>query len=940
MIPLNRKLVDQARQWINHPSQSMPQILKALGADEQVQRLATPIGDLPREAMPELSLPLLDAGRQIQTDDAGWSWDAVVGNSVRLDIDLLDEAQQRQLGIEPALDHLLLCYGAALELKASLTGTQQIGAWGSVEPKAGANGNARIDWFIEGSKGDRLIEAITDASEYWLLPTDLQGLLERVGDNRFRGLSMSMQGDLYVSLAAGAAASAAGWTYGLDGDKAQLGLSLSARAEARLQLAGDYRLRVQPELHHGIKGLRVVLNLGSGHSGDFSLKLNAGLDLSGLTDSAEQVLRAAWPAAQGARLDSLTRPGQGVRDLLRQRLLQEIDSDRLKDLVTLLIGGHSTWEQREQLVTRLTDTLADELDQALGGLANGSADPDGLTERLTRRLLDKAAGKLKETLSARLRPLVSEAINEAGERLGQAMDKLARNLEEEGPARKQLLASLGELGARLSPMPPQAAAAWEAPIRQELARYAASREELIESLTIAQRAKLKLALGLEWQSSRYAGQMLSIWFAPGMACHEARQLYLALCGGRLALLDDLLRQAEAAGAVQDADGWLLAGFRRMSQARIGIDLLGFSFENSQLLLTDAHLQADRAGRLLVAKAQAQAQTTVNNPWKHRCVQLGVVADLSRHPESGTPTLSLELLGAFTAAGEKTDRRSVQHLLDQLAGAMGVHNRLDLRMLLAIPDDQEMGAKHFWRDLALVLPLELSATQWERFCAHSSPVIQATFLKYGRRCLDLYYADRKPFAHESPTAVIHQHAEVALAGIADMAALDETGRLLRYLSLYPDHYVSVADPDLSLAARVGFPDVVASGGYHIDENLRFGVVHRLAVVVRSGDKLAQASRALQQALDPTRAHDRPEALLRQLEPHLKNMRNALAAVAVASQTFTAKGLLGAADEGLSWPFTTFILAMAELTGMPVPPGFLPIAIWPGRPEVMLTLRENG
>ena len=37
-----------------------------------------------------------------------------------------------------------------------------------------------------------------------------------------------------------------------------------------------------------------------------------------------------------------------------------------------------------------------------------------------------------------------------------------------------------------------------------------------------------------------------------------------------------------------------------------------------------------------------------------------------------------------------------------------------------------------------------------------------------------------------------------------------------------------------------------------------------------------------------------------------------------------GVGGAEDEPVSWPFTSFITTMARLSGMPVPPGFVPVA----------------
>lgn len=937
-LPLNKRLLQEARQARENPQQAVSDALKKLSEKQQWPRLFVPVGELANEARPELSLPLLDDKTAIARDGFGWNWQAEAGGSAVLDVDLLNAEQMGRFGVQALADHQALCYSATLGLNGRLAGKDKIAGW-SVGAALEGKGSVRLDWFVQAPNPQKLTDAIVAASDYWLFPDDLPALLDLASrDRRFGGVSIGLQGTLQADLDAKAEAARTAWSYGLDGDKVALGMSVGVQADARLKLDGNYRLRVTPAKHRDQPadapwGVKVQLHRDSTRHTEFGLDLDAGLGLTVSLASVERILRAPWPKADAAQLEALTLPGHAVLAGLRQRIASGLDNGELRALAGELVGPANLKPLRELLIGRLAEPLADELDRDVEALTTGRIDLAVLQQQWTRRLLGETNSHADDP---GLRGLLADAVNQARQRFDQAVDEVEKQIA--GAVASQLdktLASLGELGARLKRVSAKLGqkAADRALLVKIVIEYSQARRSLQQALETAQRARIKLALGTEWQNREHSGLMFEAWFAPGSLSAEAERLYHALSVGRLDGLNELAAAAQSKDAIRDVGGWLLAGGRRLRKTRIGIDLLGFSFGNTEQLLTELEIKTDLSGRLLAATAQAGAETSVKNPWKDRRANLGIVANLGEDA-SGRRALSLELLGAFVAEQERTDRQSMQQLLDLLAATRGVPNRLNLPALLDAPPDDAVNAKRFWRELTLALPVYLTAEEWQRYCQQGTRQIRLVFLRYGLRCLDACYREKKPFRFDSPSQVIRECADRT---VADAAALSVEERLLRYLDLYPAHYVSARSPDSRIAAKVGFDGVVESGdlAHKSDENFRFGVFHRLAAVLRSGVALAELSAALRQALD-AQTTDKPEEIRDRVEPHLTAMRDALSAVAVASQTFTAEGF-GTPDESLAWPFAIFTSAVAELAGHP---GFVPLIARPERPDLPLILGENN
>lgn len=923
LLQVDPKLLDAAKAFRKNPAAGLPALLAAAGAPHDVQLLLTPLGELKNEQQPELSAKLLDASGKTATTQLGWEWSAQADASLNLSMaPMLDAEENQQLGITPADGHVVMSYGAALSLTAGLSGQQGVGAWGQASANLSAGTDASLWWYVQAETRASVLEAAADAARYWLLPNDLDGLLRLAPDPMFWGLRLDLKAQLSAGLSVGAKTGWTAWTYGLDGARAGVGLSVGVDARLQLQHKGSMRLHVRPEQRGAAWGLKLELETLDAHDERFGVTLTAGLDLRALAASAERALRAGWPALDAKRLSALTQPGTALGAELGALIRAELANPDLEQLALLLFGQRALPEVERQLLERLTGPLVDVLDNASQQLATQSADAVQLARDWMERLLGQgpAAGQghaaLAKSAKAALMAATS-AVDGAVRKLdGEIQAAQAKVKAGVNDALDQLLAPLGALGERLN----QELARLDAnPVSTAIAKalraYNDARSQLLAALSDAKKAKLGITLSEQVQRSRNASLAFEGWFAPGGDRAAAQRLYQALCSGRIGLLGELVDAARAGGCFELGSGWLSETSKLVDSESALLSLFGRDFSSSRVSLIGMRFKADLWGHLSAADANVDIEAITKNQWLQRSVSLGVYVSLAQR--EGQAELSLSLKGAYAARGKSTTKAFVQHVVDDYAALLGARTHRDVGLLLNPPLAPE-SAKAYWRDLVLTLPVALNAQAWRRFEALDAAQVQASFLVHGLACLDQYYAGMVGFSHTSPSEVLKELADENFQGGGSQQA-----RMLAYLGLYRPGHVSARNPDLDYANRVG---IAVQSGTWTDGSRRLAVFHRFAAVLRCARTLHAAGPTLRAILlaEPTLG---PPAVFRAgIEAPLKELRDALEAVAVASETISGIGV-GSFDEGMTWAFNTFILAMAELIGQ-LPPGFLLMAAGPG------------
>ncbi|HEY9102323.1 hypothetical protein, partial [Chitinimonas sp.] len=416
------------------------------------------------------------------------------------------------------------------------------------------------------------------------------------------------------------------------------------------------------------------------------------------------------------------------------------------------------------------------------------------------------------------------------------------------------------------------------------------------------------------------------WFRPDdTITPEADRLFAALCSGQLLTLGALAQAAVSVGAVVDAKGWLLSTASTLSEQRLSLNFFGIQFANTQTWLNTVSVKTDLVtGNLLAATAASTGGTGIVNPWKNRTAKLGV--QLALAGDEGAPRqLAATLNGAFTANRENTDRETVQDLLDAYADAVGT-KRNDIGLLLDIPSPSDSdGLRRFWKSLTIAVPVALDAQQWAAFASLGKADIERVSLEIALAQFQRAYKADSLFSKDPVGDLREQILAVTNASKADNDAI------LGYLKLFPENIVT-GDLAVSAAEAVG---ITARDNDIADRGMRrFKAYHRLSATVQAPLRLRTLATQASDQIKALPEQPDPDAVRKQLEPILAKMQAALSPVALVSETWLGIGVLGAKDQPVSWPYASFITTMAKLAGLPVPPGFVPIAQVGDKPAVRL------
>lgn len=917
LVTLNAGTLQNLKTLINFPGQALPAALKTLAPNGQWELLVQKVGsNLAKTGAAKLTLPLLD---QSTVNDAAlsskWTWSASIGANAALSLDLLTEQDLAQLPIAPDKGHTLIVYGANIAASGKLGVNAKKLPWGSVGVAADRKGSAIVRWYIQAKDDEPLLSALETAGHHFVWPHDVQSMLRLCNRTDWFGLEYELNGEAQLAIDVIAAKTAVGWTVNLDGPEASVGLSLGLNAGFKASHASRWKISAMVEArtvpgHAETLGLRVKLHDLKQSDRKLSFDLVAGADFSPIVTNAEHLLRAAWPELpDSALLDALTQPGTAIAKHVRTLIEDKLDGP-LESVVGLLVGGKATEALRDSLVEKLTASLTDTLDNALSDIASGKAKVEDLATRWLTQVLGKSADLV--TKDGDLAKLVDNAVSEATKGLSDALGSLSKFIVGKGSTEvDKVLKSLGELGAQFDAITAQLDAnAASSAIKKAIDRYAALRTRLLEAMGDGQRQKVVLTLSSVASTSKTTEAAFEVWLrADDNITAEAEQLFHMLCAGQLLALPELVQAGLASGALADATGWLLSTGAALSEQRATLNFFGISISSSSSWLSKVAVRADLVtGDLIAVKAEAGVETAIANPWKNRTANLRVQLEFLSSP-TAPRRLAASLDGAFTTKQENTDRAKVQDLLNTYADAVGMQ-RNDIGLLLGAPPASDAdGARRFWKSLTIAVPVALSVQQWAAFAARQPDDIDKVSLEIALAQFRRRYAQDSLFFSDP------------LASLRDDAENADESTILGFLKRFPTRYVTRYDAAYE-AGKLGIEtteSVLFSPGAR-----RFMAYQRLSATVQAPLRLRNLAIEAANQLQAIPAQSNPEAARQMLEPIMRRMQEALAPVALVSETWLGIGLLGAKDEPIAWPFVSFITTMAKLTDLAVPPGFVPIA----------------
>lgn len=926
-VTLNADTLNKLKALATDPSQAVRDALKALAPDGKWELLTQKIGaNLAKPDLAEITLPLLDKSfTQGGTFSSAWAWSASVDTNAALSIDLLTGQDLAHLPIKPADGHTMVVYGAKISAGGKLGVSASGLPWGGAGINAAGERAAAMQWYVQADSNDRLLAALETAQPHFCWPHDLQGMMHEARGGDWYGMEYTLDGTAQLGIEIDASKALTGWTFSLAGEGSGVGLSFGVKAGLKAARKSNWKLSAMKEtriLPNGdqVPGLRVKLHDLQQNSRKASLDLGAGADFSVAVASAERALQAAWPdIGKDALLGELTMPGTAIASRLHALIAANLDGP-LAELAAVLTGGTPSEEFRAKAIDHLTFGLGDALDRALGGIATQT----DVVKQAAATWIARIAGdgSIAPKVGDEINGLVAEALGMALEGLDGAIGKLKDRIANKAQAEVDaVLKPLGELGAQFTAVLDKVDAnTASAEIRAALKKYSELRAGLLQALADSQRLKLALELSAALTRDSAAEAAFDAWFrADAVVAPEAERLFHMLCGGKLLALPELVRQAVATGAITGAKGWLLSTASTLSEQRVVLNFFGVEISNTATWLKDVSIKTDLVTGDLLAVAKGGVETAISNPWKNRTARLGVQLDMSAGGADAPRLLATSLDGAFTARQENTNRGKVQDLLNAYADATGVQ-RSDIGRFLDVPPASDGdSARRFWRELTIAVPVALDQRQWATFAGLDAGTIDQVALEFGLSMFRRRYLPDSAFSKD-PIADLRDAAENA-------------GELtvLAFLKRFPAHYL-----DHQRAAGIaGTLKMDVNSSDPFDRGTRqFLAYHRLSATVqaplRLRDLVAEASARLQALAAPVDPH----AVSRLLDPTMSRIQQALAPVAMVSETWLGIGLGGAKDEPVAWPFVSFITTMAKLAALDVPPGFVPVAQSGDQPAVHL------
>ncbi|MFZ6875682.1 hypothetical protein ACO0LF_26750 [Undibacterium sp. Di27W] len=537
--------------------------------------------------------------------------------------------------------------------------------WGSIGFAAGATATAHLDLCFNYPPSDYVGQALLDSLTQLPVPGDLPSALRvcQGGDFAISSFDVAGTANLSGSIKASSAlvqtAASMGatpsWSPVPLGKPINITAGLAAEFAASWALEGDLHLTVIKKEGKPIVKLARGISRSTGASVDISASIGiegiqAALDpvMSKILPSAEPLisklggfsdLRSLGLAALNKKLNltddsDWTHAAQALLNIAAgggTRATQAL-SDSLGNIVNDFSKNYLT--QGEAAITDARNAIQTQIKTLLAGALNDSATLDTKITSALEDIIQKIDAEIA-ALAGKLTGLTNTATTQIAESLGLASADLQQFIED-------LQVKVNAATTRLSN--------W-------LKSYEAARERVAKAVAKIEKNKLALEVAYAYQKKQSTTTLIEIGFVQDTP--SARALYRSLWTGQLDNYAAQIKICESEGSAKEMQS--LFGRTQQRQISTALSLSVFDFINVQSttkVLDDITVNADRDGRIIVAKDAIALSSTVNSQ--------GLVSESSL-------TLNLEMLALkdspppfnaeFKGSGDKINKN---HLKDFFA----------------------------------------------------------------------------------------------------------------------------------------------------------------------------------------------------------------------------------------------------------------------------------
>ncbi len=610
-----------------------------------------------------------------------------------------DTERMFKLGL---LGNLVLGAGGSLPLGF-------IGSTSSVSAGLSITGTATLDYYYTDSAKWLFVEALIHDLPHLASPLDAVDIAAEMKNN-LAAIQLNIGGTLIANLGI-----SAGTTWGtqfnvkdtsVDLDtKAQVGASVQAGYQAKLNLAGSWNVLVKPNSQNrNTLNVKVFKATSSSKSSTFSL--GASIGISGLDVVGDAVIKKYMPDAS-ALLTALT-PYLNMGDLLKQEVIKQ-----LADLLKVGAGGTEDTLKNALVSALVGDSRAADLSNVFGEAAKTALNSE-LTLLATHvgdeglKLLTKIVADLKlatdlakkviDTASSKMNGLLNDLENQLKTYLTKIITDnqnivtvLFKPLETVGVDMKTLIGDINTISQQLL-----------GPVIAYLTKYQNLRKKITDAIATSKSLTLGMYIKRISESSDAMNTFLE--FQVDTSNANAGAYYQEMLAGNFS------NALEAAGkSVNGSDGIMLSGGNFKASAShkmtsdITLNIFGAQFTSQTLMSSDVQVEVDVAGNIMLASTMAEFQRVFSGLGEMRTVQFINNFEIPGAVPVGADFSVLKLIGsglAMTYSDTKLSDKELKSYLGSVAGSdlisldsmQKVVQRYDQLALQASTEGKSMGAE--------------------------------------------------------------------------------------------------------------------------------------------------------------------------------------------------------------------------------------------------------
>lgn len=545
-------------------------------------------------------------GKGVSYGDLKGPLDSVINFSAKAKLNLALQALDRnakdieKIGINYEGDQRFLKMGALGKLEAKAGASIPFGFVG-VKGDVNARGTASLDYYYADKAEWLFIEALAHNLPHLASPFDAADI-SREAEHRLKAIQMNVEGSL------GAAIDVSGgkvWgtkfkVKSLEPDTdIELGASIKAGFQAKLNLEGAWNLLVKPE---GNNILNVKVRKATSKDKSSTFTLDASVGASGLDVVGNALVKKFMPEPDNLidKLEEYSNFGDLLKKQIESQLddLLDVDNDDTlkKDLVNVLVGDTRADDLANVVSDAVKTTLNENLDALEKKAANtgeelirGAVEKLNLPTELGTRLVNTAKNKLDEFLNnieEKLRGSLVNIINENRDNL----EKLFKPLELVGGAVRDLTKEANELSREVLN-----------PVIKFLSKYQKFRNKITAAVQSSSKAKIELHLGRSLETSSSTATILE--FKVDTSNDKARGYFKEMVAGNF---KNALREArearetdEGASGITLISGIFKSHMKRKLTMDVSLGFFGVEFTTKTIMKEEVDIQSSTAGDITI-----------------------------------------------------------------------------------------------------------------------------------------------------------------------------------------------------------------------------------------------------------------------------------------------------------------------------------------------------